>query len=74
MRYGIPWTTEREKHRRMADDEWRSWFAWYPVRLDDGTWAWRETVEYSQPMRYNLPSYRALGQGGKEHESSRRYA
>jgi hypothetical protein len=62
MRYGIPWAIEREQHRLMADDEWRSWFAWYPVHLDDGTWAWRETVEYNRPMDYNLPRYRAHGQ------------
>jgi len=48
MRYGTPWKIEREKHRIMGDDEWRVWFAWYPVRLEDGTKAWWEEVEYTQ--------------------------
>ena len=43
----------------MGDDEWREWYAWYPVRLIDGTKAWREVVEFNQPMTYNLPNYRA---------------
>jgi len=60
MRYGTPWIIEREKSRIMPDNEWRRWFAWYPVRLDDGTKAWMEEVEYTQPMRYNLPEYRAV--------------
>lgn len=60
MRYGEPWKVRRERSRIMRDDEWRAWFAWYPVHLDDGTNAWQETVEYNQPMKYNVPRYRAL--------------
>lgn len=58
MRYGIPWSIKRERHRRMGDYEWQTWFAWYPVGLEDGTKAWLEIVEYNQPMSYSLPSYR----------------
>ena len=58
MRWGTPWIIEREKHRRMADEEWSCWWAWYPVRLDDATYAWLEWVEFNQPMSYNLPHYR----------------
>jgi hypothetical protein len=58
MRYGEPWKVARERSRVMGDDEWRPWFAWYPVRLEDGTKAWREIVEYHQPMKYNPPRYR----------------
>lgn len=58
MRYGQPWKTTREKYRLMGDNEWRPWFAWRPVRLEDGTWAWRETVERHQAMAYDVPRYR----------------
>lgn len=59
MRYGEPWSIKRERRRLMSDDEWRLWFAWYPVRTDDNfTWVWLERVEYTQPMRYNPPRYR----------------
>lgn len=60
MRYGTPWKIEREKYRLMANDEWKVWYAWYPVRFTDGTRAWLEYVEYNQAMKYNLPKYRPL--------------
>jgi hypothetical protein len=28
----------------MEHDRWYPWFAWYPVRLLDGTWVWLEKV------------------------------
>ena len=28
-------------------DEWRSWFAWYPVKIK-GSWVWLETVKRAQ--------------------------
>ncbi len=31
---------EKEREKR-----WHLWFAWYPVRLADGRWAWLETLE-----------------------------
>lgn len=39
------WTTEtRQEHEdRMA--VWRSWFAWYPVRLMSDKCVWLEWVE-----------------------------
>lgn len=68
MQWGEPWATKREKYRLMADDAWREWFAWYPVTLEDGTKAWRERVEYNQPMKYNLPTYRAVRSSSKRSE------
>jgi hypothetical protein len=58
MQWGEPWAIARERRRLMGDKEWRRWFAWYPVRLNDGTWAWWEYVEFSQPMKYNVARYR----------------
>lgn len=59
MRFGEPWESKREKMRLMPDGAWRRWFAWYPIRIrKDLTWVWWEYVEYTQPMRYNLPEYR----------------
>ena len=60
MQWGTPWELKREHYRLMPDDEWRTWFAWYPVRLANDTWAWLEAVEYNQPMRYNIPNYRVM--------------
>ena len=35
-----------------ADKEkWFSWFAWYPVQLLDGRWAWLQRIE--RRMGYN---------------------
>jgi hypothetical protein len=59
MQWGEPWPTKRERYRIMGDDEWRLWWAWYPVTIRlENTWAWLEMVEYNQPMRFNLPEYR----------------
>ena len=59
MRYGLPWDVERERYRLMADNDWKRWFAWYPVRLDNmAGGVWWEYVEYNQPMTYNFPRYR----------------
>ena len=35
----------------------KDWFAWYPVRVLDGTWAWLETVEFQEYAE------RAVGSG-----------
>ncbi len=60
MQYGEPWSIKRERYRLMGDNEWRRWFAWYPVTLrdDDFRKVWWEEVEYNQPMSYDLPRYR----------------
>ena len=35
---------------------WKSWFAWYPVRLESsGRWVWLENIEYkidNKPGRF----------------------
>lgn len=31
-------------NRKCADARWRAWFAWYPVKLDDGRTAWLSMV------------------------------
>ena len=28
-------------------NEWHTWFAWYPVKLEDGDWVWLGRVERS---------------------------
>lgn len=30
---------------RARAEHWHSWFAWRPVRLLDGRWAWLQTLE-----------------------------
>jgi hypothetical protein len=60
MKFGTPWEIKREKYRVMRDDEWKEWFAWFPVEIQDGTSVWWETVEYHQPMTYDFPSYRSM--------------
>ena len=37
-----------KKHSTVAVDSseaWHDWFAWYPVRFDDGRWVWLHTVK-----------------------------
>lgn len=34
--------TTKEKHEKVYSVHF--WFAWYPVQLDDGRWAWWEHV------------------------------
>jgi hypothetical protein len=39
--------------RRKTLPKWqeaRAWFAWYPVKLHDGRWAWLATV-WADPVR-----------------------
>lgn len=33
--------------------EWRPWFAWFPVKAEDGSWAWLESVQ----RRWNAQLY-----------------
>jgi hypothetical protein len=60
MRFSSPikcLSQDRERYRLMGDNEWQTWFAWYPVWMQ-GCWVWLEDVEFNQPMKYNLPTYR----------------
>ena len=34
--------TDEQRHARRYT--WHRWFAWRPVRVNDGRWVWRETV------------------------------
>ena len=36
----------KAKHRQQYD-EWRDWFAWFPVKIQ-GEWIWLETVQRTQ--------------------------
>ncbi len=45
---------------RYHDDEWRSWFAWRPVRLDSGMWVWLERVERTPVQTMYAWNYREL--------------
>lgn len=39
-------STYAEKHeRRLRFWKWHPWYAWYPVRLVCGRWAWLEKIE-----------------------------
>ncbi len=43
--------------------KWNDWFAWHPVKLDDGRWAWLERLQF-KCNSYGDPSfkYRPKGQ------------
>jgi hypothetical protein len=60
IRYRLFWAAY---DRRKAREQWHSWFAWRPVRVEmDGVWL--ETVErryfdcafYRSPWEYRLPA------------------
>ena len=37
---------ERDLQAEIAERaKWRTWFAWFPVELSDGRWAWWQNVE-----------------------------
>jgi hypothetical protein len=42
--------THEERRRRATQlNEWRLWFAWYPVQLEDGRWAfWQNVLRQEQ--------------------------
>lgn len=54
------WNSLTEKFKQL--NEWRPWFAWRPVRVDDNRWAFWETVErrieHIVFVRIRLWSYR----------------
>ena len=33
------------KIAQSATSDWNNWFAWHPVRTENGEWVWLETVE-----------------------------
>lgn len=47
------WKTETLSEKRKRLEQWRTWFAWYPVKMN-GEWVWfeqiyRRTIIYSGP-------------------------
>ena len=52
--------TEEEKKDQIRKAEvdvrlmscWRRWFAWYPVKVDDGDCRWLETILYRYPNAF----------------------
>ena len=44
--------------RNEVRNEWRPWFAWYPVRLKDGRWAWLHNIELLNARHLASRSYR----------------
>lgn len=46
----------RAKARREARRHWCPWFAWRPVRLVTGEWAWLETVHRTKYVGSDLPA------------------
>jgi len=59
---GSLWQVVATDNSLPIPSRWIKWFAWYPVRVQDFTWVWWELVEFNQPMIYNLPRYRTVGQ------------
>lgn len=57
------WAIEKEKRKALA--MWHHWFAWKPVVLENGQYAWFETVlrraEYLGDFtKFGYYNYRAL--------------
>ncbi|GJE18773.1 hypothetical protein [Methylobacterium marchantiae] len=62
MRFG---ETDIKWSQRVA--HWRVWFAWYPVKLADGSWLWLDYVQRKdrfdggyKASRWCFWSYRSL--------------
>jgi hypothetical protein len=49
---------EREAFIRAEESKTERWFAWYPVRLTDGSTVWLETV--SRYKYFTNPAHRTL--------------
>jgi hypothetical protein len=48
---------EKGEIRRKAAEEWRPWFAWYPVRVGSRQCVWLETIErrfYTRGLNHPL--------------------
>ena len=39
------------------DDQWRRWFAWYPVLTEKKEWVWLEYVERQEYASYGGGGY-----------------
>lgn len=44
MLLNYPDYIQRAKNKRDKYKDWHSWFAWYPVRIDQSRLVWLETV------------------------------
>ena len=44
MRFGLTYDEQYEEYMRVKST-WRETFAWWPVRVEDGTWVWLEPVK-----------------------------
>lgn len=38
----------------FTDYKWLSWYAWRPVRLEDGGWIWRRQIQRKFEHVYDL--------------------
>jgi hypothetical protein len=36
---------------KPKDPDWVERFAWFPIRLTDGRWAWLEKLDYSKGQK-----------------------
>lgn len=54
---GLEWLEKKKQQAIGPSEHWRSWIAWYPVRIEKGKTAWLEWVE------------RRLIHGWREHRS-----
>ena len=49
--------TQKKKDKESKFPEGKNWFAWHPVRLDDGRWAWREWLWRKRWSSWNDTGY-----------------
>jgi hypothetical protein len=56
MKWKSPFTIRREKRLRQTV-EYTEWYAWYPVRCENGVWVWLEKVKFIRNYVHHLCGY-----------------
>lgn len=56
---------EREKEIDLLR-QWHSWFAWFPVLLNNGRYVWLETIERRRAHYVDIWFYREIGDSDNE--------
>lgn len=66
MKLNIKTSNQKLQEKIEKYKEWHPWYAWYPIRLDDHTIAWLETVQRRKAhLRHSnswITHYKALDQ------------
>ena len=55
MRFKFGHSRKQKKAIRESKLNWHTWYAWHPVRVGEGPWAWFENV---QRIAEEYPAYR----------------